>query len=128
MSQTTPKVSNNLKRIEYTLTRRIPWSELLQLFDVKTISKLETQLGFAARTLGKIYENGQLPLKDMRSDRGISAKSHQKLLDAIAGKFGNEEKFRAWIEEHWDVELQNLAGNYLETLCRQIDIENQNLE
>ena len=119
-------MSSPVKRIPVELTSLVPWKALFELFEIQVgINELQTLLDFPDGTLVKFYREPKKKLK--KTARPLPAKWHQKLLDAIAGKFSSQEQLRTWMEDHWNIKLRELAGDYLETLYKRIELENQQL-
>lgn len=90
----------------------------MSLLEIKNgLRELETRLQLAYGTLSKT--------QGAQSSRGISARTHQILLESIASKFPSSHGMRDWMSLHWPRKLLDLAGGALESLYESIDLENQ---
>lgn len=121
MSRPTPKMSR-FPKIPHNLCIQLPRQALLELFHIKNMTQLEKRLQVTDGTLSKaIPENPTQP--KLKGKRGISAKVHQKLLEAIAGQFASGEQMRLWFSKHWPEELRLQTKDFLQFLYEKVDLE-----
>ena len=123
MSRESLKMSRSPAKISQELSIKLPRQALLDLFKVGTITALEKSLQLPDGTLSKAMPEN--PEYKVRLKRGISARVHKALLEAIAREFSDGEKFRLWMKQHWPDELLVSTGNYLETLFVQVEQSTQ---
>jgi hypothetical protein len=115
-------MSTPLSKIPYTLTVKLPRQALLDLFRLETITHLEQHLNVPDGTLSKVIPESP-GYKEPTVPRGISAKVHQKLLEAIAEQFADSDEMRRWMVKHWPEELRRQAKDFLKTLYQKVDLD-----
>ncbi len=117
-------MSRLFPRIPKEISHRLPWQALLGLFDVETITGLESVLKLKDGTLSKA-SRGFYGSAGSELARGLSANVHQALLENMATRFSSADQMRCWMERHWPETLLCLTGDALEALYEAIDLAHQ---
>lgn len=110
-----------LSKIPYSLSIKLPRQALLDLFHLETITDFERRLNVPDGTLSKVIPENP-GYSEPAVPRGISAKVHQKLLEAIAEQFADSEEMRRWMVKHWPEELRQQTKDLLKTLYEKVDL------